>query len=195
MGELRPASSLDWRAFASLLHEAFRDVPGGRTDRATLAWYCRDVGHALEVLDADADPRAAAPLCASLRPRLAGAVVVLPRPNEGCAWLEVLAVASHARGRGLGHRLLSHAEARAATLGFARLELNVDARNHPALSLYERRGYRRLAESGHGVRYGRELPTPVPTSLPPPRDPPTTAQRFTRKVLFRLLRVGELAPS
>lgn len=53
-----------------------------------------------------------------------------------------LAVLPHAQRRGLGARLLAHAEEAAQSIGLARCALLVDVRNDGAIRLYERSGYR-----------------------------------------------------
>ena len=50
-----------------------------------------------------------------------------------------------ARGQGMGRRLLAHALARAAALGFARVVLETASVLAEAVALYERHGFRRYA--------------------------------------------------
>jgi GNAT superfamily N-acetyltransferase len=53
-----------------------------------------------------------------------------------------LYVAGERQGQGIGRRLLEAVEARARELGCAKLTLEVQERNHRALALYERFGFR-----------------------------------------------------
>lgn len=57
------------------------------------------------------------------------------------AWLEDLFVREAARGSGLGRLLLEAAVAHARARGCARIELDVDEGNEPALELYRANGF------------------------------------------------------
>ena len=69
--------------------------------------------------------------------------------------LAVAVVGAH-RGRGIGRRLMVELADAARAAGFAQLSLSVDTDN-PALSLYERLGYRELTRDEGGVRMLLEL--------------------------------------
>ncbi len=75
---------------------------------------------------------------------LAGYVLVLYRRTTSVARVYSIAVASQARGTGLGDALMEAAEVAARQHGelFVRLEVRFD--NAPAIALYERRGYKRF---------------------------------------------------
>ncbi len=60
--------------------------------------------------------------------------------TEDC-WLEDVFVEEHARGSGLGRALAEAALARARERGCARIELDVNEANPPALALYESLGF------------------------------------------------------
>lgn len=53
-------------------------------------------------------------------------------------------LASHARGQGLGHKLLKHALAKAKALKFSRVELETASVLKEAIALYERYGFRQF---------------------------------------------------
>lgn len=57
------------------------------------------------------------------------------------AWIEDVFVREEARGSGLGRALVETAIARARERGCARIELDVDEANTPALSLYRSLGF------------------------------------------------------
>lgn len=73
------------------------------------------------------------------------AAVVFYRRNAPGARLYSLAVGTHARGTGLGGALLARVEADARERGCTSMRLEVRADNPPAIALYERRGYARIA--------------------------------------------------
>jgi GNAT superfamily N-acetyltransferase len=82
------------------------------------------------------------------------------------AWLEDLFVRESARGLGLGRLLLEAAIDHACARGCARIELDVDEGNEPALALYLANGF--IGDAKADVRsllLGRAL---VPTDEPPP---------------------------
>lgn len=62
--------------------------------------------------------------------------------DYGSLYLSALAVYPEYRGLGVGSRLLATAEARAQRLGHSRLSLICFERNHGAMRLYRRVGYR-----------------------------------------------------
>lgn len=65
-----------------------------------------------------------------------------------CAHIEDLFVTPNMRSRGVGSRILAHAEGLALGRGFGRIGLAVGIDNPRARSLYERRGY---ADAGFGI--------------------------------------------
>jgi ribosomal protein S18 acetylase RimI-like enzyme len=98
--------------------------------------------------------------------RIDAAAVVFYRRNSRAARLYSLAVGAHARGTGLGGALLTRAEADARARGCTLMRLEVRADNPPAVALYERRGYARIArlpafyeDGADGWRYAKVLTT------------------------------------
>lgn len=75
--------------------------------------------------------------------RLFGAATIFFRTDATYARLYSLAIASEARGRGIGSVLLDAVEAAARDRGARRLGLEVRTDNSAAIALYEARGYRR----------------------------------------------------
>ena len=61
--------------------------------------------------------------------------------HERFAYVEDLALAKAAEGKGLGRRLMDEAEDWARTLGFRRIGLSVWSQNDRARQFYERLGY------------------------------------------------------
>jgi len=76
--------------------------------------------------------------------------------------LRKMYLARSARGQGLGRRLLTHALARAAALGFTRVELETASVLREAIALYKRHGFRRFIPEHLAARcdaaYFLELP-------------------------------------
>jgi ribosomal protein S18 acetylase RimI-like enzyme len=94
------------------------------------------------------------------------AAVVFYRRNSSMARLYSLAVALHARGAGLGRRLLAAAEADAQAHGCSVMRLEVRVDNAPAVALYERHGYVRgpripgfYEDGADAWRYAKRLTT------------------------------------
>ncbi|MDP9497982.1 MAG: ribosomal protein S18-alanine N-acetyltransferase [Actinomycetota bacterium] len=102
--------------------------------------------HYLVALEADdrADDAAADRLCGE---RLVGYAGLCDFPDE--AWVQTLAVAPEAQGRGLGDRLLTALLDEAARRRAPAVSLEVRADNRAAQRLYERHGFVRT-----GVRRG-----------------------------------------
>ena len=67
-----------------------------------------------------------------------------------------IAVVPSQRGKGIGSDLLSALMARARSEGFDALSLSVD-RDNPALALYERHGFRKVAETPHAYTMRADL--------------------------------------
>lgn len=74
---------------------------------------------------------------------LAGYGLVFTRADSDSARIYSLAIASSARGQGLGGRVVHELEKRCRRAGFARIHLEVAHGNAAALGLYEKLGYRR----------------------------------------------------
>ncbi|WP_119420239.1 GNAT family N-acetyltransferase [Desertibaculum subflavum] len=62
--------------------------------------------------------------------------------HEDHLWIENVAVDPAAQGRGLGRRLLAHAEAKAAAAGLGQLRLLTNQAFATNVALYQRLGYR-----------------------------------------------------
>lgn len=80
---------------------------------------------------------------------LEGLIVIEPREDH--LWLDNIAVAPAAAGKGLGRFLLDALEARARELGFAEVRLLTNALMTRNIEIYARRGYveaRRGTEKG-----------------------------------------------
>lgn len=77
---------------------------------------------------------------------LLGYALLFHRRGSQVARVYSIAVAAAARGQGLGDRLLQRLETIARTYGLSELRLEVRKDNAAALTLYERRGYRRFGE-------------------------------------------------
>lgn len=75
-----------------------------------------------------------------------GYALLFHRRGSLVARVYSIAVAGHARGQGLGDRLLQRLETMARAHGMSELRLEVRKDNAVALALYERRGYRRFGE-------------------------------------------------
>jgi ribosomal protein S18 acetylase RimI-like enzyme len=73
-----------------------------------------------------------------------GTIREVPR-HEVC-YLSNLAVAPCTRRSGVGRRLLAEAEALAASWGCRSMALHVDPTNTAAIKMYERAGYRKIAD-------------------------------------------------
>jgi RimJ/RimL family protein N-acetyltransferase len=84
----------------------------------------------------------------------AGVVVLGPGSVNSTAELNYMGLVPLFRGRGLGAELLARAHQEAQRLGAQRLEVQVDERNHPALRLYQRAGFRECGTCGVYLRVG-----------------------------------------
>ncbi|WP_010140369.1 GNAT family N-acetyltransferase [Oceanicola sp. S124] len=71
-------------------------------------------------------------------------------PLEGAFFLESIAVAPEAAGRGLGTRLMQHFEATARARGFERVTLYTNARMVENLRIYAHLGYEETARRSEG---------------------------------------------
>ena len=131
MSEVRVAGPDDAGLVAELLI-AFRDwigyaTPPDETVRSTVAKLIEDP-NTLYLLAGDVG-------LAQLRFRLSAWTGV-----EDC-WLEDVFVRESARGTGVGRALVTEALAHARARGCTRIELDVQADNAPAVTLYERSGF------------------------------------------------------
>lgn len=131
-----PYCEADRGQFLATLEQTYQDsldfpeVNEVRTAQDALEGY-RNYGRA--------DPRLWWLACQGGRP--VGVVIVdLTRKPEGN--LLYLGVVPSARGQGLGRVLLAHAARQSLAAGASSLSLAVDARNAPALRLYQRAGFR-----------------------------------------------------
>lgn len=75
-------------------------------------------------------------------------------PSGPRAWIEDVAVLMFAGGKGLGRALVEEAFVLAREAGLKKVELLVDPANTPAMHLFERRGFRRMAT---GLAYEAHL--------------------------------------
>ncbi len=81
----------------------------------------------------------------------AGLVLPTPLP-DGTAEIQYLGVVPAARRQGLGQRLIADAMEAATAIGARVLTVHVDARNVPALRLYESRGFRVVSRQALWLR-------------------------------------------
>jgi ribosomal protein S18 acetylase RimI-like enzyme len=93
---------------------------------------------------------------ASQQGRTLGFIHVQPRPAEGTLWLNMLAVASDARGRGIAGQLLDFCEQLSTGGGFRKVALQCLTDNAPAIAFYERASFQRVSES-HDRTMGRSF--------------------------------------
>src|SRR5262249_48731749 len=95
---------------------------------------------------------------------VAGYALVLFRANSEVARLYSIAVAPHARRRGIGIALLAAAEAASLTRRCAVLRLEVHEKNAAAIARYRKAGYALFgrhttyyADRGHALRFDKRL--------------------------------------
>jgi ribosomal protein S18 acetylase RimI-like enzyme len=137
---LRRAAAEDVAAVRALTRQAYAKwVPLiGREPRPMQADYDRAVReHRIDL--------------ALLGDALAGLIETIARPDH--LLIENVAVAPACQGRGIGRRLMAHAEELAARQGHPELRLYTNARFDENIALYRRLGYRidRTDEGGLGV--------------------------------------------
>lgn len=89
----------------------------------------------------------------------AGALLLNPSPTQKSIELVYIGLAKHARGRGLGRRLLRHGFALVATRRERTINLAVDERNKPAVSMYTTERFRRVLRRIAMICPLRELAT------------------------------------
>lgn len=124
----RRATAHDVPAIAELVAAAYRDYAPliGRTPLPMLADYAEAVrDHELWVLDGPSG--------------LAGVLELEPRQDH--LWIENVAIAPDRQGRGLGRRLLQHAETEGRRLGYAETRLLTNERYVDNIAMYMRYGY------------------------------------------------------
>jgi ribosomal protein S18 acetylase RimI-like enzyme len=95
---------------------------------------------------------------------IAGVAVVLFRANSRIARLYSLAVAPKHTGRGIASALMAAVEKAARTRECGVLRLEVHERNHGAIKVYRKAGYREFGryhqyyqDRGHALRFQKEL--------------------------------------
>jgi ribosomal protein S18 acetylase RimI-like enzyme len=108
-------------------------------------------------------------------PQLVRGLIDLERQVAGYWYVNILAVYPEHRGRGLGSRLLDHADRLSRTAGSKGLAIIVVSGNAGARRLYERHGYRHLATRSApdypGGRSGQDwLLLTKPHDRPPDRQ-------------------------
>ena len=139
-GTLRTATPADAAAIRGLTRAAYaRWVPLiGREPKPMGADYDAAVrAHRIDLLEIDG--------------ALAALIEMIPAADH--LLVENIAVAPERQGRGLGRRLLAHAEDVAAALGVAEIRLYTNQRFAENIALYRRCGYRVTQEEvlAHGV--------------------------------------------
>ena len=82
------------------------------------------------------------------RDRLSGVLELIAKPDV--MWIENVAVAPDRQGRGLGRRLLAHAEAQARERGLTAMGLLTNERYVENIAIYQRHGYRETARAPRG---------------------------------------------
>jgi len=134
--ELRRADDRDVEGIHAVVAAAYVGYTSliGRTPIPMLTDYATAVrAHEVWVLDADGV--------------IVGVLELEPRPDH--LWLENVAVEPAWQGRGLGRRLLDHAEDVARQRGFAEIGLLTNERYADDIALYLRRGYRETHREPH----------------------------------------------
>jgi len=148
-------AAIKWALYAALDWDPARDLPPFEFVMAhpEAARYHRDWGRPgdLGVIAEDDGTVAGVAYCRLFTDHDHGHGYV-----DGATPEVAVAVEAGRRGEGVGTRLLTALADLARRDGIDRLSLSVDAAN-PARRLYERLGYRQLAEDGDGVRMLIEL--------------------------------------
>lgn len=127
--ELRRAGAADAATVRDLTREAYAKwVPLiGREPKPMTADYAEAVRrHVIDMLYLDGE--------------LAGLIEIIPESDH--MLIENLAVSPAFQGRGLGQRLLSHAETLTASLGHGEIRLYTNKRFEANVAFYLKRGYR-----------------------------------------------------
>jgi ribosomal protein S18 acetylase RimI-like enzyme len=125
--DIRPSSEPDLRELFALAKSTFSEAPGWSEERV-LETLMRDV------------------VFIAREERLPAGYVAL-RPEDGTTIVveQVLVAPGHER-RGIGHRLLEHAEGYAIAQHAHRLRIVVESDNRPARGFYRRSGFVPVAE-------------------------------------------------
>jgi len=99
-----------------------------------------------------------------------GAVVgtVMAGHDGNRGWLHRVAVRQDFRGRGIGRRLIAHAESYLIGLGVPKINLQIRDTNADVQGFYERLGYTVEARTSMGKRFTEPLPDPADTGDEPP---------------------------
>lgn len=126
----REATPADVDALVALENRAF---DSDRLSRRSFNWMIRRGNGWLELAEDDGG--------------LLGYALVLFHKGTSLARLYSMAVAAHARGRGLGRQLLERAEAEAIRRGSVYMRLEARPDNRPAIALYRALGYQQFAVS------------------------------------------------
>jgi len=133
---LRRASGEDASAIRELVHDAYRDYTPllGRTPIPMLVDYADAVHrHEFWVLVAGGP--------------IVGLIELVPRDDH--LWVENVAIAPAWQRRGLGRRLLAHAEDEARRRSFGQIGLLTNERYEDNIAMYARDGYRETHRSPH----------------------------------------------
>jgi GNAT superfamily N-acetyltransferase len=152
--ELRRADDRDVAGIHSVVASAYVGYTEliGRTPIPMLTDYATAVReHEVWVLDADGV--------------IVGVLELVPRHDH--LWLENVAVEPAWQGRGLGRRLMDHAEDAARQRGFAEVGLLTNERYADDIALYLRRGYRETHREPHlgtDLVYFRKTIGPAPSA-------------------------------
>jgi GNAT superfamily N-acetyltransferase len=148
---LRRAGDADATAITELVAAAYRHYEPliGRTPLPMLVHYAEAVReHEIWILEADGE--------------LVGVIELEPRPDQ--LWVENVAVMPAWQGRGLGRRLLHHAEDEARRHGIGALGLLTNERYLDNIAMYTRHGYRETHRVPHRgtdlVYFRKELDPP-----------------------------------
>lgn len=182
--EFRPATRLDLPALLALEHQSFAS---DRLTPRSLRWMLAYANASLLLAERDG--------------QTLGYALLLFHRGTSLARLYSIAVATQARGEGLGAQLLARAEdcAREHDCAYLRLEVRHD--NPRAIALYEGHGYRRFAQvddyyedHASALRYEKRiLPYPLGDTRPVPYYAQTTD--FTCGPACLLMAMAALAPT
>lgn len=164
----RHAESADAASIVALVNEAYRAPTGANawTSEATLIAGARIDITALQNLLAETN----SVLIVGEHTGAIVACIHIAR-DEPDAHIGLFAVARSWQGRGLGRRLLAHAEATAQDMGARRAAMRVVTQRPDLIAFYERCGYRRIAEVGA---------YPVGEGVGTPRVPGLTVETLTK---------------
>jgi ribosomal protein S18 acetylase RimI-like enzyme len=78
-------------------------------------------------------------------------------PDSDLAYVSLLIVAEETRGQGIGDMLMEAFLRLSTRRGFARVQLEVQASNHAAVSLYNKHGFFRIGEKSPRLLMQRHL--------------------------------------